>query len=732
MMTYKLSNLKYDFTASVVVFLVAIPLCLGIALASGAPLLSGVVSGILGGIIVGILSDSPVSVSGPAAGMAAVVLAAITELGGFNHFLLALVFAGFLQILIGCFRAGFIADYIPSNVIQGLLCAIGILIVVKQLPFVLTYTSENEKLLHLLQDISGNLSVPNLMHIADHVNLGAITIGIVSIPLLVFFDNTKNPYIKQIPGPIAVVFVGIFLNEFYEYFAPALNQSSYELVNLPVINDFGTFIGNMYTPLWTEWRNPDIYVYGFILAAVASLEALLNLEGVQKLDKNRRYVSRNRELVAQGVGNTLAGLCGGLPITSVIVRSSVNIDSGSRTKLSTILHGVWILLVALFLPHWINAIPLAALAAILIYVGYKLTKPSIYKKMYHQGASRFIPFIITIIAIIFTNLLTGVIVGLIFGFFFILRDNARIQLDVINEQYPSGEIKRLILPQHMSFLRKASLVAELESFPANSRLIIDARYTKYIDKDILEVLDVFQKTQAPDKDIAINMLGFKDAYEIHDHIEFVNVTNYSTQASLTPDEVLNILKEGNKRFTQDKSIHRQLTEDVKASSYTQHPIAIILGCIDSRVPVESIFDMGFGDVFVIRIAGNVINDDIIASMEFACMVSGAKLILVLGHTYCGAVKAACDHQGGGHLTHLLDKIKPAIAAETTTKVDRSSDNAEFMANVTRLNVDHSLKQLVGKSAGLNKMMKEGAVGIKGATYDIKTGVVHFHEYVPEV
>ncbi len=724
---YPLSNLKFDLVASIVVFLVAIPLCLGIGLASGAPLLSGILSGIIGGIIVGMISESPVSVSGPAAGMAAVVLAAITQLGSFNLFLLALVFAGAIQIIIGALRVGFIADYIPSNVIQGLLCSIGILIIIKQLPFVLTYTSENQHLLDLFKDISGNLNIPNMVNIAYHLNLGATVIGLVSLALLIYFDKTKNRFMKQIPGPVVVVIVGTFLNESFEFFAPLLTQTSYELVNLPVSHGISDFISKLDRPSWDGITNPNVYLYAFTLAAVASLEALLNLEGVQKLDKVQRYTSRNRELIAQGVGNTIAGLIGGLPITSVIVRSSVNIDSGARSKLSTILHGAWILLVALMIPHWMNAIPLAALAAILIYVGYKLTHPKIFREMYRQGASRYIPFVVTIIAIITTNLLTGVIIGLIVGFFFILRNNAQVKLDIIKEKYPSGETNRLILPQHMSFLRKASLVAELNSFPENSRLIIDARYTQYIDQDILEVLETFKNTQAPDKNIMLNMLGFKDHYDIHDHIEFLNVTNYLTQSSLTPEEVLAILKEGNKRFIEDKPISRQLSEDVKATSYTQHPIAIILGCIDSRVPVESIFDMGFGDVFVTRIAGNVVNDDIIASLEFACHYAGAKLIVVLGHTFCGAIKAACDNKDHGYLSHLLDKIKPAIVAESATHKDhRTIDNVEYMANVTRLNVENAVSQIQSDSAILSKMLKEKSIGLIGATYDIRTGIVHFH------
>jgi len=725
---YKFSHIKYDITASIVVFLVAIPLCLGIALASGAPLFSGIVSGIIGGIVVGLLSESAVSVSGPAAGMVAVVLAGITELGGFNTFLLALVFAGILQILIGSLRAGFIADYIPSNVIQGVLCAIGFLIIIKQLPFVLTYTSENKQLLVLLEDVSGSFNFHELSSILNHINPGAIMISVISFALLIYFDKTKNTIAKQIPGPIVVVVVGTLINEACGILAPGLTQNSTELVNIPVTDSLSSFFASFQMPAWESWTNPNVYIYSVILAVIASLEALLNLEAVEKLDKIRRYCSRDRELMAQGIGNTICGLIGGLPLTSVIVRSSVNINSGARSKLSTILHGVLILFVALLIPHWMNFIPLAALATILIHVGYKLTKPLIFKEMYKQGPSRFIPFIITIVVIITSNLLTGIIVGLIIGFFYILRDNSRIQLDIIKEQYPSGEILRLVLPQQVTFLGKASLVAELDTIPDNCRLIIDGRNTKYVDLDILEVLDVFKTTQAPEKGIALNMLGFKDHYEIHDHIEFVNVTNYDTQSALTPDEVLKILKEGNKRFALDQPIHRDLPYEVEASSYTQHPIAIILGCIDSRVPVESIFDMGFGDVFVSRVAGNVINEDIIANLEFACHVAGAKFILVLGHTYCGAIKAACDgYQEVGHLKNLLDKIKPAFAAETYTKENRTSDNIEFITRVTMLNTENTIREILQKSPVLSSLAKQGDIALHGATYDIKTGVVHFHE-----
>lgn len=724
---YPLSYLKYDFTAGIVVFLVAIPLCLGIALASGAPLFSGLLAGMIGGIVVGLISESSVSVSGPAAGMVAVVLTAISQLGGFNAFLLALFFSGILQIFIGSIRAGFIADYIPSNVIQGLLCAIGILIIIKQLPFAFTYSTHNERFLDLLKETSQAFNFQTLEEITYHLNLGATLIATVSLATLIFFDKTKNPRLKAIPGPVVVVLLGACINEICANYCPDLAQYTTELVNIPVHNNLASFIAQFELPAWQQWTNPKIYMYAFILAAVASLEALLNLEAIEKLDKQRRYCSRNRELVAQGCGNMVAGLVGGLPITSVIVRGSVNIQAGSKSKLSAIIHGTFILFVAVLIPSWINLIPLASLATILIYVGYKLTKPMIYREMYAQGLPRFIPFIVTTLAIIFTNLLTGILIGLCTSFFYILKSNSQIKLDIINEKHPLGIIKRIILPQHMSFLRKASLVTELDAVPAYTNLIIDARYTQYIDEDIQEVLTVFMKSQAPSKHIALNMLGFKDHYEIHDRIDFLNVTTYDTQSSLEPIEVLEILKEGNKRFINDQRIHRSLPDDIKATSGTQHPIAIVLGCIDSRVPVETIFDMGVGDVFVARIAGNVINDDIIASIEFACHISGAKLIVVLGHTYCGAIKAACEDGGSGHLGELLNKIKPAILAETETVANRNSHNKDFLTNVTRLNVDNTLHQIFKQSVVINKLIQENKVGLVGALYDVSSGMVKFNK-----
>ncbi|MDI9817916.1 MULTISPECIES: bifunctional SulP family inorganic anion transporter/carbonic anhydrase [unclassified Legionella] len=725
---YKHRHLRFDFIAAIVVFLVAIPLCLGIALASGAPLFSGILSGIIGGIIVGTLSGSHVSVSGPAAGMAAVVLAAISQLGDFNTFLLALGLAGVIQIIVGALRAGFVADYVPSNVVQGLLCAIGILLIVKQLPLAFTLSSELTELQAHLLESTESLSFNPFYDLTYHLNSGAMIISLVSLAILIYGDKAKNKWAKTIPAPIVVVIVGILLNELFILINSTFAQNNPHLVNIPQQNGFSDFLGELKYPAWSAWTNPKVYLYAFIMAIVASLESLLNVKAAEKLDKKRRYCSKDQELIAQGFGNLAAGLIGGIPVTSVIVRTSVNIQAGAKTKASAILHGVFILLAVLLISEGLNKIPLSSLAAILIFTGYKLTKPSIYQAIYQQGADRFIPFIATVISIVMLNLLAGILIGLAISLFYILKSNSQARLDIIKEIYPTGITNRLILPQQITFLNKASLVAELASIPRNSQLIIDARYSNYIDKEIIELLKEFKEEQAPLKQIALNLIGFKDHYDIHNYIDFINVTTYDVQATLEPYQVLSLLSEGNQRFLTDTRIHRSSQHDIQNTAETQHPIAVVLGCIDSRVPVETIFDMSFGDLFCIRVAGNVVNEDVLASIEYACNVVGAKLIVVLGHTHCGAIQAACDGVEKGHITQLLSKIKPALTAETKTTSNRTSKNSEFVEHVTALNIVNTLKQIYTESEIIKLMIEQESVGMIGAVYDVNTGGVHFNDY----
>ena len=729
---YRRRNLKFDLTAALVVFLVAIPLCLGIAIASGAPLFSGLLSGIIGGIVVGTFSGSPVSVSGPAAGMAAVVLATIAQLGDFNTFLLALTFAGVLQIIMGSLRAGFIADYIPSNVIQGLLCAIGLLLIIKQLPLAFTHSSNLSELKMQLLDSTEGFNLNPLHELSFHINQGATIISLLSLAVLVYFDKTKRAWLKPFPGTVVVVILGVLLNELFSLTNSSLTQDTPELVNIPHKTDVFGLIGQLQFPAWSAWSNPRVYLYAVVLAVVASLEALLNIQAGEKLDKKRRHCSRDRELCAQGLGNLVSGLIGGLPITSVVVRTSVNIQTGARTKFATILHGVFILCAILFLPHALNRIPLSSLAAVLIYTGYKLTNPRIYTTIYRQGPDRFIPFLATLIGIVSLDLLTGIISGLFVSLFFILKSNSQARLDIIKETNPNGIVSRLVLPQHISFLNKASLVAELNSIPKKSQLIIDARYVDYIDKEIIQLIKEFKAEQAPHRQIALNLIGFKEQYNIHNHINFINVTTYDAQSTLTPQDVLLLLREGNQRFLQDKRIHRSVKNEIRQTASGQRPIALILGCIDSRVPVETIFDMSFGDLFCVRVAGNVVNDDVLASIEYACHFMDAKLIVVLGHTRCGAIAAACDGIEHGHITQLLAKIKPAITAETETSIDRTSQNPRFVDQVTQLNIANTLRNLYEGSDILRIMTEQQKIAIVGALYDVNTGTVKFKPFADEV
>src|SRR3990167_3659727 len=363
---YHKRYLKFDLVAGIVVFLVAIPLCLGISIASGAPLLAGVMSGIVGGIVVGIFSSSQVSVSGPAAGMAAIVIAAIAELGGLPTFLVALIIAGLLQIIMGSLKAGFIAEYIPSNVVQGLLCAIGILLIVKQLPLAFTLSSDFAELkIHLLETTE-ELTILPLLKLTHHLNAGAIILTCISFSVLIYFDKTTHPLLKNVPAPIIVVLLSMLINEGFVLANLSLMQHTNQLVNIPKTSSLIDLMQQLSRHNWSAWNNPKIYLYGFIMALVASLETILNAKAAEKLDKRHRAYSNNRELIAQGLGNVVAGCVGGLPITSVIVRTSVNIQAGSKTKLSSILHGCFILFAVILIPDALNKIPLCSLATILI------------------------------------------------------------------------------------------------------------------------------------------------------------------------------------------------------------------------------------------------------------------------------------------------------------------------------------------------------------------------------
>jgi MFS superfamily sulfate permease-like transporter len=505
------SNVKGDLSAGLVVFLIAVPLCLGIALASGAPLFSGMIAGIIGGIVIGSLSGSNLSVSGPAAGLTAVVLTAITKFGVFDIFLMAVVIGGVLQLILGLVKAGVVANYFPSNVIKGMLTAIGIIIILKQLPHAFGYDADSEGDFAFIQ-VDGNNSFTALLSTLNHIHLGATLITLISILIILYWN--KIPKVGVVPAPLVAVLVGVGLNALFIASGSVLAVSSSHLVSLPVATDFNSFIGQFSLPDFSSITNKEVWIVGATIAIVASIETLLNLEATDKLDPLKRYSSPNRELRAQGIGNIISGMIGGLPITSVIVRSSANINSGARTRLSAISHGTLLLVCAALIPSLLNKIPLATLAAVLLVTGYKLCKISIFKEMFKNGKYQWVPFLVTVVAIVFTDLLIGIALGMAVSVIAILRGNIRSSYFFRKEKYRAGDSIILELAQEVSFLNKASILLTLDHMPENSTVVIDASKTTYIDFDVLEMIREFKDVKAPQKNIGVILTGFKDQYKL--------------------------------------------------------------------------------------------------------------------------------------------------------------------------------------------------------------------------
>ncbi|MFK5924713.1 MAG: SulP family inorganic anion transporter [Verrucomicrobiota bacterium] len=487
-----LKHLKDDLPAGLVVFLVALPLCLGIALASGAPLFAGLISGIIGGLIVGALSGSPLGVSGPAAGLAVIVLNAITELGAFEIFLVAVIIAGIIQLIMGFAKAGIIAYFFPSSVIHGMLAGIGVIIFLKQIPHALGYDKVSEGDF-AFQQRDGHNTLEELSHMLQFISPGVLIVSVTSLILLILWETAffkKLKFTKLVQGPLVVVIVGIILNK---VFATSSNLaiSVDHLVKVPVPDSFNSFIGNFALPDFSALSNPAVYTTGIVIAVVASLETLLCVEASDKLDKLKRITPTNRELKAQGVGNIIAGFVGGLPLTQVIVRSSANHQSGGKTKASAITHGILLLISVLAIPKVLNLIPLGVLAAILLVVGYKLAKPALFKKMYQDGLEQFIPFTITVIGIVFTDLLTGIAMGMAIAIFVILKNNFSVPFKMQKENLKGKENLRIVLSEDVTFLNKASILKTLEQIPNGTSVEIDASNTKFIHYDVVEIIEDF-------------------------------------------------------------------------------------------------------------------------------------------------------------------------------------------------------------------------------------------------
>jgi carbonic anhydrase len=734
----RFGTLAKDLPAGIVVFLVALPLCLGVALASNAPLFSGILAGIVGGIVVGLLSGSHTSVAGPAAGLTAIVAAQLAMLGSFRAVLLATVLAGALQIVLGVARAGFIAAFFPSSVIKGLLAAIGLILILKQVPHVLGHDSDPLGDMAFAQPNRENTFSSLVATIFDF-HPGAALVGITSILLLLLWDNTRWLKQSRVPAPLVVVLAGVVLSQLLSKLGAGWTIGKEHLVNVPAAATPRGAFELLESPAWSELGNPAVYVAAITIAIVASLETLLNLEAIDRVDPLQRHSPPNRELWAQGVGNMLSGLIGGLPITSVIVRSSVNINAGNKTRASSVIHGLLLLGCVLLVPGLLNQIPLACLAAILVMTGLKLASPKVIRQMWAEGRPQFMPFAVTVLAIVTTDLLKGIAVGLIVAVGFILHSNLRRPLRRVMEKHVTGDVLRVELANQVSFLNRAALERTLSTVPRGGHLLIDARNTDYIDPDILDLLEDFSKKTAPAHGVDLSFVGFKDRYpRLEDKIQFVDYSSRDVRDALTPEQVLQILRDGNQRFRTGQRLTRDLVRQVSATAMGQSPMAVVLSCIDSRTPAELIFDLGIGDVFSIRIAGNVAQDKVLGSMEFGTRVAGAKVVLVLGHTSCGAVKAAVDLARRGqtaeealgckHLDVLVSEIQEAIDPQLQLQLPEDPATPvrdSYLDEVARRNVQRTMVMIRQESTALNELVKQGKLAIVGGLYDVRTGEVSF-------
>lgn len=741
------STLTRDLGAGMVVFLVALPLCLGIALASkpkemaephlmvGPPLIAGLVAGIIGGIVVGLLSGSHTSVTGPAAGLTTVVAGLIYQFG-YDAFLFAVIIGGLLQVALGIARAGFISAFFPSSVIKGLLAAIGTIFILKQIPHVFGHDTDPEGDMAYQQGDQDNTFTALISTLYD-LHPGAAIIGVASLVILVLWDRFKFLKESKVPSPLVVVAFGVAMDFLFGYLGKPLDIETSHLVNVPVAKSLDEFMGFFPRPDFTQWSNQKIYWAGATIAIVASLETLLNIEAVDKLDPKQRETPSSRELIAQGVGNVVVGLLGGIPVTSVVVRGSVNINVGAQTKMSAIIHGILLMVSVMFLPTIINKIPLSCLGAILLMTGIKLASPALFKQMWAGGVYQFIPFVVTLVAIVLTDLLWGIAIGLAISISFILYSNLRRPVKRVVEKHLGGEVLHIELANQVSFLNRAALEKILRGVPRGGHVLLDASQTHYIDPDVLDLIRDFREKIAPAHGVQVSLRGFRQKYQLDDEIQFVDYSTRDLQEQLTSDQILQILKEGNERFRTGHRLSRDYGRQMDSTAKGQHPLAVVLSCIDSRTPAEIIFDLGLGDIFSVRVAGNVSSPKIIGSIEYGCAVAGAKLVLVMGHTRCGAVTAAVDFActkadaakvtGCSHLPPIIKDIQQSIDERTCELVDKmpADQKSTYVDDVARRNVLYTTRKILEESPVLRELVQQGRIQVVGAIYDIVSGRIDY-------
>lgn len=705
-----LKHFKYDLPSGLVVFLVALPLCLGIALASGAPLFSGILAGIVGGIVVGSLSGSQLSVSGPAAGLTVIVAGAIIKLGSYEAFLLSVVLAGVMQIILGYAKAGTIGNYFPSSVIKGMLTAIGIILILKQIPHAVGYDEDFEGDFSFLQVDQEN-TFSEIINAMSKSSLGAIIISVISLAVLIGWNYIPSKKIKNIPAALVAVILSILINVAFAAFNTGLALEGNHLVTIPMLNNLSEVSTLFTTPDFSKIVNPDIFLVAGTLAIVASLESLLSLEAIDKLDPEKRNTPTNRELKAQGVGNIISGLIGGLPLTAVIVRGSANVNAGAKTKFSAIYHGLLLVVAVLLFPKLINMIPLSALAAVLLVVGYKLTSISIYKSMYKAGWDQFVPFIITVLAIIFTDLLVGISIGLAVGVFYILRRNMKNPYYFDRKNFKPTEPIKIVLSEEVSFLNKASIQLTLDHLPENAHVIIDGSKSVYIDYDVLEIIKDF-KQNAASKNITVEFIEIKSEYRIS-----------GVPGAKVIQQNYDSLIQNNKDWVESK-VYKD-PDYFKNMAKGQSPKFLFIGCSDSRVPANEITGTGPGDMFVHRNIANLAlpeDKNLMAVLQYAIDVLKVEHIIVCGHYGCGGVRGAMDGDVTGVVGDWLQHIRK-VYLENQVELAKIEDFNLRYQRLVELNVLVQVENLKSTSQVINALARDQNLEVHGWVYDISKGYI---------
>lgn len=731
-----LPAILHDFMSGLVLFLIAAPIGVGIALSLEMPAQSGLVAAVIGGLVVGAISGAKCSVTGPSAGLGLIIANELNVLESLERFWLALTIAGVLQFFFGRFGLGKLSYFLPSSVVRGLIAAVGVILILKQIPHMLGHDVDPLGEMSFWQPDRQN-TFSELFQIPSDFFLSATLISAVCLAIMYGQDILKQRFCwaSIVPGPLLAIAVGTGLGLVLKQADPSWGLEARHFLQMTAWEGGDRWYGLFVRFNAEDLLNPTVYAFAMLIAVVASLESLLALEAVDRLDPEQRSSPPNRELMAQGVGNTLCGLFGGIPLTARLQFGYLNVISGGKSQFATIVHGAMLLSCVALIPLYLNSVPLACIAAVLFYLGTKLVTPFLFKEIWSEGKYQFIPFLATAVAIVLTEKLIGASIGLGVSMMFILTSSLRRPMRKIVEKHLTGQLLHIEFPNQTSFLFRAGLEQALREAEPGSHILLDARQADYIDPDVLRLVKDFKDKISPKQGVEVSLRGFHDRYELRDETRFVDYSTRELQEKLAPIDVLRILREGNDRFKKGESNFRDYAAQLTTTGAGQFPFAAVLSCIDSRAPVETILDLGLGDIFSVRIAGNVIGPNVLGSLEYACGVAGSKLILVLGHTKCGAVTAAVKFCASGadpeqatgcrHLSSIIDCVTPAINHEQCLNAGEGEAFGRYVETVTKDNVLQAVRQIVEVSPILGRLASEGKIGVVGGVYDVAAGEVEF-------